>query len=195
MITNTKNLINKFLCLKASNKLNALLENNPNGYISTKEVAQLIRIVLKDKYPLHKFSVRCDGHNAIFIKWEDGPKTIDNEIAVFQSYDWDPYTDYHTLNTKLFLTDDQQEVEVWFSAQYIFFNRSMSLEVENKIQNIIALKSGKDYNPETNYNLLYIKDTNKIVQAKYDTEKGYKLLDNLFNNTDLYSASKERFLN
>ncbi|MFH1613307.1 MAG: LPD29 domain-containing protein [bacterium] len=68
-------------------------------YIKTTEVAKLIRIELKKKFPNTIFSVRSEsysGGSSIDVKWTDGPSIpkINKIIKKFEGSGFDGMTDY-----------------------------------------------------------------------------------------------------
>lgn len=76
-------------------------------HISCTETAKLVRLVLKESFPGHKFSVTCDrsaGGENIDVRWRDGPSTTAvDAVRVFASSYFDGMTDYrgrryHTMD-------------------------------------------------------------------------------------------------
>lgn len=100
------------------------METIYNPVTASKEIKRL----LKQKWPLIKFSVRSEsysGGNSINVSWELGPTTKQvEEIADrFQEGDFDGMTDSYNYDPTLVLTKEN-EIKRLGGAKYVFCNRS-----------------------------------------------------------------------
>lgn len=103
------------------------------NYISITETNKLMRKVLKESFLGVKFSVRGKsyaGGGSTNISWTDGPneKQVSGLISVFEGSYFDGMIDYK--GSKYAWLDG---CEVSFMADFIFYNRSVSPELEQRI--------------------------------------------------------------
>lgn len=110
--------------------------------ISAKETAKIIKSILKAAFPGQKFSIRSD-HNAINIKWFDGPmpSQVTPLVSVFKSQGFDGMIDMsYSLGDCLY-----QGEKVHFSSAYVFCNREFTKEflqnAANKVSSVIGIKA------------------------------------------------------
>ena len=98
-------------------------------YFSCAETAKLVRAALKESFPGVKFSVRSSvysGGASINVSYVDGPEygQVKAVVGMFEGRYFDGMTDYKGLN---YSSIDGQEVR--FGADFIFVNRSFSVEL------------------------------------------------------------------
>ena len=110
--------------------------------ISCADTAKLVRAALKAAFPTVKFSVRSktySGGASIDIGWTDGP-TEHDVMAVakrFQGATFDGMQDLKTHHTS-----ELNGEQVWFGADYIFGNRSYTLDFLRRRAASVARKYG-----------------------------------------------------
>lgn len=98
-------------------------------YFSCAETAKLVRAALKESFPGVKFSVRSSvysGGASINVNYVDGPSydQVKRVVGMFEGSYFDGMTDYKGSN---YGSLDGQEVR--FGADFIFVNRSFSVEL------------------------------------------------------------------
>jgi hypothetical protein len=134
-------------------------------YLSCADTAKLIRAALKESFPGVKFSVRSSvyaGGASININYVDGP-TSDQVKAVagmFEGSYFDGMQDYKGLN---YGSLDGQEVR--FGADFVFVNRSYSVEFLTVMARSVCKKYGVDVAYEikgSQYSGAYIDGANAV---------------------------------
>ena len=98
-------------------------------YLSCADTAKLVRAALKESFPGVKFSVRSSvysGGASINVSYTDGPtyEQVKSIVGAFEGSYFDGMTDYKGLN---YSSIDGQEVR--FGADFIFVNRSFSVDL------------------------------------------------------------------
>jgi hypothetical protein len=98
-------------------------------YFSCAETAKLVRAALKEAFPGVKFSVRSSvysGGASINVNYVDGPSydQVKRVVGMFEGSYFDGMNDYKGSN---YSSLDGQEVR--FGADFIFVNRSFSVEL------------------------------------------------------------------
>ena len=101
-------------------------------YLNTKEVAVLVRKVLKEAFPGIKFSVRQDryaGGSSVNVSWTDGPLMgeVDRHVRLFQGSKFDGMTDSRDYHDTVF----EGEL-VHFGVDYVSTSRTISDELHQK---------------------------------------------------------------
>jgi len=165
------------------------IERNKTEYIGATETAKMIRARLASKFPGVKFSVKTEkyaGGASIDITWTDGPaadevKKISN---AFSGKSFDGMNDYANSNDAWMLPDGSvifaecenyrgenytaqkphpEAKRVHFGADYIFENRSYSVEFAKPIIKAVCAEFGK---PEPKY---YEHTAGKIIILDWDS--------------------------
>lgn len=92
-----------------------------------KGAAKNMRILLKQNFPGHKFSVKSSHYSSYRIGWTDGPSNeqIEKILLQFKTGCFDPYTDYHYSESSPF-------TDVYGGVDYLFFDREYSDEIKEK---------------------------------------------------------------
>lgn len=92
-----------------------------------KAAGKNMRILLKQNFPGHKFSVRAGHYSSYNISWTDGPSNeqVEKILLQFKTGCFDPYTDYHYSESSPFS-------DVFGGVDYLFFDREYSDEIEEK---------------------------------------------------------------
>ena len=90
--------------------------------------AKAIRMELKQRWPLTKFSVRSEsysGGSSINVSWELGPtgKQVEHIANKYEEGSFDGMTDSYNYDPTLVLTKDNQ-IKRLGGAKYVFCNRS-----------------------------------------------------------------------
>jgi hypothetical protein len=112
-------------------------------YLTTAEVAKLIRPALAEKFPSIKFAVHSkvySGGSSITVKWTDGPteQQVDQVIKQFEGAEFDPMRD---LKTGLPAEMYKGEL-VKFGVDYVFSVRHLSVSLMERAAKMYAAKFG-----------------------------------------------------
>jgi hypothetical protein len=150
------------------NALAGLLKENKMSkqYLSCAETAKLVRSALKESFPGVKFSVTSktySGGASISIYYVDGPtyEQVKAVTGVFEGSYFDGMQDYKGSN---YGSLDNQEVR--FGADYVFVNRSFSVEFLTVMARTVCKKYGVEVVYEiknSQYSGAYIDGANEIV--------------------------------
>lgn len=142
-------------------------------HLSCAETAKLVRKALKLAFPGQKFSVRSESYSmgaSIHVTWTDGPTTqqVDRVIGVYAGADFDGMIDLKTHNDHWLEPDGSSTLAyaqgttgsfveqicdpptsqsrlVSFGADFVQCQRSLSPEIEAKIQAEIAEFIGEPF--------------------------------------------------
>ena len=112
--------------------------------LSCTDTAKLIRKVLKESFPGHKFSVTCTrsaGSDSIDVRWTDGPaaSAVDPRVKLFAGSYFDGMTDYRGRRT---LTLDGIPVRI--GADIVSTHRHVSKAVAESMVAHILAKPGRN---------------------------------------------------
>lgn len=138
-------------------------------YVGSTDTAKLIRLALKAKFPVTKFSVVTDkysGGSSIRIRWTDGPtaKLVDAIVKPFAGSGFDGMTDYKYSVGAWLMPDGTAEIRsieahygtdgdvleatkdgaipVRFCADFVFTERDYSVEALERTAKAYAAKWG-----------------------------------------------------
>ena len=98
--------------------------------MSNRDVAVQIRTALKRNFPNTKFSVRCDGYDAVIISWTNGASTNDVEALVkpYMAGHFDGMQDMHVYSNP---NSDLEQVK------YIDCIRTLSANVKAIVESLV----------------------------------------------------------
>ena len=136
------------------------------NYLSCAETAKMIRQVLKESFPGVKFSVKSSTYSmgaSITVRYQDGPTAdaVKSVVSIFEASYFDGMQDY---KGQRYSAIDGQEVR--FGADYVFVNRSYSVEFLTVMARDVCQKYGMEIAYDildSQYSGAYIAGANAVV--------------------------------
>lgn len=125
-------------------------------YETTAECAKRVRKLLKETFPGVKFSVRSDqfaGGDAVRISYTDGPRESDVRSATrqFTEGTFDGMTDMYEFDGergRIYVDTDGTVVRRYEGVKFVSVSRSMSAGAQGYAEGLIAMATGKPYDPQ-----------------------------------------------
>lgn len=114
-------------------------------YVNVVDTAKEIRIALARNFPDQKFSVRSKSYSggaSVSVGWSNGPsyQAVDRIVQRYAGADFDGMTDSKSSVTTILMDAEGKTRKVRWGADYVFCNRSTSIELEAAI---VAVLRGK----------------------------------------------------
>lgn len=166
---------------------------NDLEYVDTKDVAKMVREILKDEWPSWKFSVRTKryaGGSSIDVYWTDGPTQgmVDSKVKHLQSVSHMDITDLVH-----YVPFNEHKGERFKScAHYIFTSRDISfdhLEYAAQIYaHVFSLAKAPKINLTTHGHAIVDDNDHRCREGVY---KIARALDTYFADTDMSKTDKQ----
>jgi len=188
----TTTTLNEILSAKAQKKLEEVIAEENCASLSPKHTAKIIRIVLKENWQLHKFSVKSDRYG-IWVNWTDGPteQQVAEILDVFGGRLFDAMTDSTDFQYIPFTQSNGETVKVCFYGFSPIYRRDIGEWTEKRLKAKISKIVGEEFQLANEYAFDFIDGELLPFASDCNTTRGFTIYAKMFEQTDLYSSKSK----